>query len=109
MATYPSKLSSWYPNKDNVITNIKRYIDERLPEEYEKYDYFECNYKRNMQYFVANRRQREKVQILSLVKERYSMKLDLLTNATLVDYAVRFVERILEIEEMRMMMGLFTK
>jgi hypothetical protein len=34
---------------------------------------------------------REKVQALSLAKECYSMKLDLLTNATVVDDAIRFV------------------
>jgi hypothetical protein len=34
---------------------------------------------------------REKMQALSLAKECYSMKLDLLTNATVVDYAIRFV------------------
>jgi hypothetical protein len=34
---------------------------------------------------------REKLQALSLAKECYSMKLDLLTNATVVDDAVRFV------------------
>jgi hypothetical protein len=34
---------------------------------------------------------REKVQALSLAKECYSMKLELLTNATVVDDAIRFV------------------
>jgi hypothetical protein len=34
---------------------------------------------------------REKIQALSLAKECYSMKLDLLTNATVVDDVVRFV------------------
>ena len=34
---------------------------------------------------------REKIQALSLAKECYSMKLDLLTNATVVDNAIRFV------------------
>ncbi len=34
---------------------------------------------------------REKIQALSLAKECYSMKLDLLTNATAVDDAIRFV------------------
>jgi hypothetical protein len=35
---------------------------------------------------------REKIQALSLAKECYSMKLDLLTNATVVNDAIRFVE-----------------
>ena len=34
---------------------------------------------------------REKIQALSLAKECYGMKLDLLTNATVVDGATRFV------------------
>ena len=34
---------------------------------------------------------REKIQALSLAKECYSMRLDLLTNATVVDDAIRFV------------------
>jgi hypothetical protein len=34
---------------------------------------------------------REKIQALSLAKECYSMKLELLTNSTVVDDAIRFV------------------
>jgi hypothetical protein len=34
---------------------------------------------------------REKIQALALAKECYSMKLDLLTNTTVVDDAIRFV------------------
>jgi hypothetical protein len=72
--------------------NVKKYIDERLPEEYEK-----ClvglnaitkeawNTARNAE------DRRERIQALSLAKECYSMKLDLLTNATVVDDAIRFV------------------
>ena len=36
---------------------------------------------------------REKIQALSLAKEYYSMKLDLLTNATVVDDAITFVSQ----------------
>jgi hypothetical protein len=72
--------------------NIKRYIDERLPEEYEK-----C-----LVGLTAILREawntsqqtediREKIQALSLAKECYSMKLELLTNATVVDDTIRFV------------------
>jgi hypothetical protein len=35
---------------------------------------------------------REKIQSLSLAKDCYAMKLELLTNATVVDDAIRFVE-----------------
>jgi hypothetical protein len=34
---------------------------------------------------------KEKIQTLSLAKECYSMKLNLLTNATVVDDAIRFI------------------
>jgi hypothetical protein len=40
---------------------------------------------------------REKIQALSLAKECYSMKLELLTNATVVDDAIRFVSSNLKI------------
>jgi hypothetical protein len=78
--------------RNQAKTNIERYIDERLPEEYEK-----CltgltaitkeawNTAHDPEY------KREKLQALSLAKECYSMKLDLLTNATVVDDAIRFV------------------
>ena len=72
--------------------NIKRYIDERLPEEYEK-----ClvglNAITKEAWNTAQNTEdrREKIQALSLAKECYSMKLDLLTNATVVDDAIRFV------------------
>jgi DNA-binding MarR family transcriptional regulator len=69
-------------------TNIKKYIDERLPEEYEK-----ClvglNAITREAWNTAHNTEdkREKIQALSLAKECYSMKLDLLTNATVVDDA----------------------
>src|ERR671931_72178 len=80
--------------RDQAKDNIKKYIDERLPEEYEK-----ClvglnaitkeawNTVHNPEY------KREKIQALSLAKECYSMKLELLTNATVVDDAIRFVSQ----------------
>src|SRR6187402_2626169 len=74
--------------------NIKRYIDERLPEEYEK-----ClvglNAITKEAWNTAQNTEdkREKLQALSLAKECYSMKLDLLTNATVVDDAIRFVSQ----------------
>jgi hypothetical protein len=72
--------------------NIRKYIDERLPEEYEK-----ClvglNAITKEAWNTASNTEdkREKIQALSLAKECYSMKLDLLTNATVVDDAIRFV------------------
>jgi Trp operon repressor len=80
--------------RNQATTNIRRYIDVRLPEEYEK-----CLVGLNAITREAwNTAQsiedkREKIQALSLAKECYSMKLDLLTNATVVDDAIRFVSQ----------------
>jgi hypothetical protein len=72
--------------------NIKRYIDERLPEEYEKCLVGLNAITREAWNTAQNTEdKREKIQALSLAKECYSMKLDLLTNATVVDDAIRFV------------------
>src|ERR1051325_2645600 len=70
----------------------KRYIDERLPEEYEKCLVGLTAITREAWNTAQNTEdKREKIQALSLAKECYSMKLDLLTNATVVDDAIRFV------------------
>src|SRR5919201_3593205 len=78
--------------RNQAEANIKRYIDERLPEEYEK-----CLVGLNAitrEAWTTSQQtedKREKIQALSLAKECYSMKMDLLTNATVVDDAIRFV------------------
>jgi hypothetical protein len=80
--------------RQQAKTNIKKYIDERLPEEYEK-----CLVgltaitKEAWNTAHDPECKREKIQALSLAKECYSMKLDLLTNATVVDDVIRFVSR----------------
>src|SRR6188472_3937708 len=80
--------------RNQAKDNIKKYIDERLPEEYEK-----ClvglNAITKEAWNTAQNTEdkREKIQALSLAKECYSMKLDLLTNATVVDDAIRFVSQ----------------
>ncbi|MFL6409404.1 MAG: hypothetical protein ACJ71F_20350, partial [Nitrososphaeraceae archaeon] len=71
---------------------IKKYIDERLPEEYEKCLVgLNAITKEAWNTAPQTEDRREKIQALSLAKECYSMKLDLLTNATVVDDAIRFV------------------
>jgi hypothetical protein len=71
--------------------NIK-YIDERLPEEYEKCMAGLTSILREAWNTAANTEdKREKIQALSLAKECYAMKLELLTNATVVDDAIKFV------------------
>src|ERR1051326_7936329 len=78
--------------RNQAKAGIKKYIDERLPEEYEK-----CLVGLNAitkEAWATSQQtedKREKIQALSLAKDCYSMKLDLLTNATVVDDAIRFV------------------
>src|ERR671931_59602 len=78
--------------RSQAKTNIKRYIDEQLPEEYEK-----ClvglNAITKEAWNTAQNTEdrREKIHALSLSKDCYSMKMDLLTNATVVDDAISFV------------------
>jgi hypothetical protein len=79
--------------KSTVKGKYQKYVDEKLPNEYEK-----C-----LVGLTAILREawntsqepaidkREKIQALSLAKECYSMKLELLTNATVIDNAMRFV------------------
>ena len=75
--------------------NISKYIDEYLPAEYQN-----CleglNNIMTEAWTIsadADSDKREKMQALSLAKECYAMKLDLLSSATVVDRAVKFVDR----------------
>ena len=80
--------------RNQAKTNIKRYIDERLPEEYVKCLVgLNAITKEAWNTSEQTEDRREKIQALSLAKECYSMKLDLLTNATVVDDAIRFVSQ----------------
>jgi IS30 family transposase len=72
--------------------NIRKYIDEILPEEYEKCLVgLTAILREAWSTSQQTEDRREKIQALSLAKECYSMKLDLLTNATVVDDAIRLV------------------
>jgi predicted transcriptional regulator len=78
--------------RQQAKSNIRRYIDERLPEEYEKCLVgLTAILREAWNTSQQAEDKREKIQALSLAKECYSMKLDLLTNATVVDDAIRFV------------------
>jgi predicted transcriptional regulator len=78
--------------RQQARSNIRRYIDERLPEEYEKCLVgLTAILREAWSTSQQTEDRREKIQALSLAKECYSMKLDLLTNATVVDDAIRFV------------------
>src|ERR687886_319920 len=79
--------------RNQAKDNIKKYVDERLPEEYEKCLVGLTVILRESWTIPSQQTEkqdkREKIQALSLAKEYYSMKLDLLTNATVVDDAIR--------------------
>ncbi len=72
--------------------NITRYVDERLPEEYEK-----CLVGLNSilkEAWTMSQTESikgDKIKALALAKECYAMKLKLLTNVTIVDDAIRFI------------------
>jgi hypothetical protein len=75
--------------------NIKRYIDEPLPLEYHKclvgLDSILCK----MSDIVNNAEpdSREVIQATSVKMQAYSMKIDLLSNATVIEKAVQFIDR----------------
>jgi predicted transcriptional regulator len=78
--------------RQQAKANIKKYIDERLPEEYEKCIVgLTAILKEAWTTSQDTEDKREKIHALSLAKECYSTKMDLLTNATVVDDAIRFV------------------
>jgi hypothetical protein len=67
--------------KKQAKDNIHKYIDERLPVEYEKCMVGLTSILKEAWITAAKTEdKREKLQALSLAKECYSMKLDLLTN-----------------------------
>ncbi len=72
--------------------NIKKYVDELLPLEYEKcLTGLTAIHKEAWKTVQESKDERQKLQALSLAKDCYGMKLELLTNATVVDEAIRFV------------------
>jgi DNA-binding transcriptional regulator LsrR (DeoR family) len=72
--------------------NIARYVDERLPEEYEKCLVgLDSILKEAWTISQTEGIKGDKIKALVLAKECYAMKLELLTNATVVDDAIRFV------------------
>ncbi|MFL6359086.1 MAG: hypothetical protein ACJ72V_07075 [Nitrososphaeraceae archaeon] len=78
--------------RNQAKNNIRKYVDETLPEEYEKCLIGLTEITKEAWNTAANTEdKREKIQALSLAKECYSMKLELLTNVTVVDDAIRFI------------------
>ena len=75
--------------------NISKYIDERLPFEYHKclvgLDSIVCR----MSDIVNNAElnSRDVLQAASVKMQAYAMKIDLLSNATVIEKAVQFIDR----------------
>jgi len=75
--------------------NIRRYIDERLPFEYQKclvgLDAIVCK----MSDIVNNTESdsRDILQATGIKMQAYAMKIDMLSNATVIEKAVQFVDR----------------
>lgn len=75
--------------------NIKEYIDEKLPLEYQK-----CLVGLDAilwkTWQIANNTgssDRDRLQAISVAMQAYNMKIDLLSNATVVERAVQFIDR----------------
>ena len=98
------KVSQATVHRDLVILrqeakkNIRSYIDEQLPAEYQKCLVGITAIMKEAWNTAGTAKadttadRRDKLQALSLAKECYAMKLDLLSSATVVERAVRFVE-----------------
>jgi hypothetical protein len=81
-------------NRQKAKENIIKYVDERLPEEYEK-----ClvglnnTLKEAWKISQDDSVRSDKIRALSQAKECYAMKLELLTNATVVDDVIKFARQ----------------
>ena len=82
--------------KNLAKANISKYINETLPLEYQKYMVGLDAMLVKVWTILNNSKEiseRDRLQALSIGMEAYRMKLDLLTNATVVERAVNFVEK----------------
>jgi hypothetical protein len=81
--------------REEARENIRRYIDEKLPLEYQK-----ClvglEAILSKTWDIANNAdfaEKDRLQAVSVGMQAYNMKIDLLTNATVVERAVHFLEK----------------
>lgn len=72
--------------------NIQHYIDDYLPAEYQ-YCLETLNMIVKEMWNVRSKDNRELIQARTLIKECCAMRLDLLSSATIIDRAVKFVDR----------------
>ena len=80
--------------REQAKENIKKYVDEKIPEEYEK-----CltglNSILRESWSISDKAidKREKIEALKLARDCYSMRLDLLTNSSVINDSMRFIEK----------------
>ena len=80
--------------RDQAKENIKKYLDEKIPEEYEKCLTGLNSILRESWSMSENAiDKREKIEALKLARDCYSMRLDLLTNSNVVNDSIRFIEK----------------
>ena len=80
--------------REQAKENIKQYVDEKIPEEYEKCLIgLNSILKESWSMSETAVDKREKIEALKLAKDCYSMKLDLLTNSSVVNDSIRFIEK----------------
>jgi hypothetical protein len=74
--------------------NIKKYVDEKIPEEYEKC-LIGLNSILRESWTMSDTAidKREKIEALKLARDCYSMRLDLLTNSNVINDSMRFIEK----------------
>jgi hypothetical protein len=74
--------------------NIRNYIDQELPNEYHKTLVGLNAILKEAWTAAQNATGKDKIQALELAQKAYQMRLELLTNVTIVESAVKFVENI---------------
>jgi hypothetical protein len=80
--------------RDQALASIKEYINVKLPEEYNKCMLgLNSILKESWTISYKTDDTREKIQALSLAKQCYDAKLDLLTNVDVVEDVIKFIDK----------------
>jgi hypothetical protein len=78
--------------RDQAKESIQSYLDKALPLQLEK-SVYGLDYILRRAFEVANRHNNNEIQALSLALDVYKMKLELLSNSTVVDIIIKYIER----------------
>lgn len=81
--------------REQARENIKKYVDEKIPEEYEKcLTGLNSILRESWSMSDSAIDKREKIEALKLARDCYSMRLDLLTNSSVINDSIRFIEKV---------------